>query len=48
MSIETQAGRLALEISDFLSNRMGQDQYKISFIGHSMGGIIVRAAIKYL
>jgi len=39
---------LANEIHDFISNRIYLAKVRISFIGFSMGGIIVRAALPFL
>lgn len=38
--------RLAIEIKKILSNQIGQ--YRLSFIGHSLGGLIIRSAIPSL
>lgn len=45
-SIDSCGKRLAIEVTkmtDILNGR-----FKISFIGHSMGGIIIRSALRYL
>jgi hypothetical protein len=47
-NIETLGSRLAVEVSDFLNNRLNKQRFRLSFIGHSMGGVIVRAALKHI
>lgn len=39
--------RLAEEVKTFISKR-GLKNFKISFLGHSLGGIIIRSALPYL
>jgi triacylglycerol esterase/lipase EstA (alpha/beta hydrolase family) len=39
---------LANEVKNFLQNRSYLDKTKISFLGFSMGGIIIRAALPHL
>lgn len=46
--IEIQGKRLALELQKFLNDSAPSVNYRISFLGHSMGGIIVRTALCYL
>ena len=38
--------RLSIELSKMLIG--GKKEYRLSFIGHSMGGLIIRAAIPHL
>jgi len=45
--IEESAHRLAIEIKNFL-NSIEIKEYEVSFVCHSMGGIIARASLKYL
>ena len=47
-SIEVLGERLAREIKDFVNEQPSRGEYKISFIAHSMGGIVVRAALELL
>lgn len=47
-NLETLGTRLAVEVSEFLNNRLSSQRYRLSFIGHSMGGVIVRTALKHL
>lgn len=46
--IETQGKRLALELQRYLNESSPSFNYKLSFVGHSMGGIIIRTALCYL
>jgi len=47
--IEDMGGKLAKEINEFISEWCLESVLgKISFLGHSLGGIIVRAALPYL
>jgi hypothetical protein len=46
--IEKMGKNLANEIHEFISNRSYLSKVRISFIGFSMGGIIVRAALPFL
>ena len=46
--IEVLGKRFALELQRFLNDSSPSLNYKLSFIGHSMGGIIVRTALCYL
>lgn len=46
--IETQGKRLALELQRYLNDSSPSLNYKLSFVGHSMGGIVVRTALCYL
>ena len=40
---------LAREVKDFIRNEVGDfDIAKISFIGHSLGGLMIRSALQYL
>lgn len=47
-SIEVLGRRFALELQKFINNSSPSYNYKLSFIGHSMGGLIVRTALCYL
>jgi len=52
-SIDTLGKRLSLEVEDFLENTPddGSDEKnitRISFIGHSLGGVIIRSALPRL
>ncbi|CAG9326046.1 unnamed protein product [Blepharisma stoltei] len=40
--------KLASELIDFFENSYFTDEIKISFVGHSLGGIFIRAALPYL
>lgn len=40
--------RLANEVVAFIKNYLDEDKVIINMIGHSMGGIIARAGLKYL
>jgi triacylglycerol esterase/lipase EstA (alpha/beta hydrolase family) len=46
--IESLGERLATEISEYIDHQFpkNDDLKKISFVGHSMGGVIIRSAIK--
>ena len=44
-SIYTLGSRLAKEINDFLIENCVMHLGKITFIGHSLGGLIIRAAL---
>lgn len=46
-NIEESAHRLAIEIKNFI-NSLELKEFQISFICHSLGGIIARACLKYL
>lgn len=46
--IEESAHRLAIEIKNFLNSTPDLKEFDISFICHSMGGLIARACLKYL
>jgi triacylglycerol esterase/lipase EstA (alpha/beta hydrolase family) len=46
--IEIQGRRLALELQRYLNDSTPTSNYKLSFIGHSMGGVIIRTALCYL
>lgn len=35
-----------MEIQNFLGNK--DDDYKLSFIGHSLGGLIIRSALSFM
>jgi surfactin synthase thioesterase subunit len=45
--IEESAHRLAIEVKNFL-NVLEMKEFEVSFICHSMGGLIARASLKYL
>jgi len=45
--IEDCGHRLAVEIKNYINVRELKN-YSISFIGHSMGGLIIRASLRYL
>lgn len=45
--IEESAHRLAIEIKNYI-NSLELKDFEINFVGHSMGGIISRACLKYL
>jgi|JI6StandDraft_1071083.scaffolds.fasta_scaffold18172_7 surfactin synthase thioesterase subunit len=45
--IEDLGKRLAEEIKLFISKKEIKD-FKLSFLGHSLGGVVVRAALPYL
>lgn len=45
-SLEEMGKRLAIEVTKYLE--ILKKPYKLSFIGHSMGGIIVRSAIPHM
>lgn len=47
-SIEVQGKRFAMEVIDTLRSRSFPNGLKISFVGHSLGGLIVRAALPHL
>lgn len=40
--------RLAQEIQSYIKNYMDKDTVIINFVGHSMGGVVARAGIKYM
>ena len=48
--IETMGARLAMELKDFISQHSNSFSIinRISFVGHSLGGLIIRAAIPLL
>lgn len=49
MNIEDQGMKLAQEVTSYIENYFELDEIKrISFIGHSLGGIIIRASLAYL
>ena len=45
-SIAALGKRLAIEVMRYVE--LVKEPYKVSFVGHSMGGIIVRAALEHL
>ncbi len=45
--IEECGHRLAIEVKNFINSRELKD-FSISFIGHSLGGLIIRACLRYL
>ncbi len=47
-SIERMGVRFAQEVVSYLEHYVTDQDIKISFIGHSLGGLIVRAAMPYL
>lgn len=47
-SIERMGTRFAQEVISYLEHFVTDQDLKISFIGHSLGGLIVRAAMPYL
>ena len=48
-NIEDQGMKLANEIQNYIENYFELDEIKrISFIGHSLGGVIIRAAMQFL
>lgn len=47
-SIENMGKKLAKEIHSYLSYYMSDNELEISFIGHSLGGLIIRASLPYL
>lgn len=47
-ALEVMGKRLAVELQSFLNRSERSLNYKLSFIGHSMGGIIIRTALCYL
>lgn len=47
-SIEQLGKRLAVELNNFFKNVDFGAQTRLSFIGHSMGGIIIRSALSYI
>jgi predicted alpha/beta hydrolase family esterase len=49
MNIEDQGLKLANEVTSYIENYFETDEIKrVSFIGHSLGGIIIRASLPYL
>lgn len=46
--MEESGHRLAIEIKNFVNNKFEHQEFEISFVCHSMGGLIARAALKYL
>ena len=40
--------KLSIEISNYVKNYLNEDKVIINMVGHSMGGIIARAALMYL
>lgn len=49
MNIEDQGMKLANEVTSYIENYFELDEIKrISFIGHSLGGVIIRASLPYL
>ena len=47
-SIEEMGERVAFEVKNYIRNYLDHEEVIINFIGHSMGGIIARASLKYL
>lgn len=48
-NIEDQGMKLANEVTNYIENYFELDEIKrISFIGHSLGGVIIRAAMQFL
>lgn len=47
-SIENMGKKLAQEIDKYISYYMTDNDLEISFIGHSLGGLIIRASLPYL
>lgn len=47
-SIENMGKKLANEVSTYLNYYLGEHELEISFIGHSLGGLITRAALPHL
>lgn len=45
--IEDLGHRLAVEVKNYINSKSLQDM-EISFVGHSLGGLIIRASLKYL
>lgn len=49
LNIEDQGMKLANEVQNYIENYFELDEIKrISFVGHSLGGLIIRAAMQYL
>jgi hypothetical protein len=49
MNIEDQGMKLANEITNYIENYFELEEIKrISFIGHSLGGVVIRASLAYL
>jgi len=49
MNIEDQGMKLANEVNSYIESYFELDEIKrISFIGHSLGGVIIRASLAYL
>ena len=46
--MEVLGKRLAVELNNFFKNIEFGSGTKVSFIGHSMGGIIIRSALTYI
>ena len=46
-AIEDLGHRLAVEVKNYLNSKALKDM-EISFIGHSLGGLIIRSSLKYL
>jgi len=47
-SIETMGKRLAIEVNNLFKTVEFGPTTRISFVGHSMGGIIIRSALSYI
>ena len=47
-SIENSGKRLAIELNNFFKTVEFGPGTRISFVGHSMGGIIIRSALSYI
>lgn len=47
-SIEILGKRFALELQRYLNDSQPTANYKLSFIGHSMGGLIIRTGLCFL
>ena len=45
-SIELQGKRLAKEVSNYLISQ--DNDFKITFIGHSLGGLLIRSALTFM
>jgi hypothetical protein len=47
-SLELMGERLSLEVTSFISDRLKGNVAKLSFIGYSIGGLIIRSALPHL
>jgi hypothetical protein len=47
-TIENLGKRLAVELNNFFKNIEFGPSTRLSFVGHSMGGIIIRSALSYI